>query len=187
VGQHAGFTVARADGHRRAELAEQAPGVGDDQVSTGSQDTDELRQGGAEVRHMGERQGAHNDIDSVIGDRQLMQVSPRRTGVRHVGDSSVEHRLRAVDADDTVAQLGEVLGMPSGAARDVERKADGQVLEDLADNGLPRDRRAGSRAGRTSRPTSGTRRAWSPRRGSRRHPRRPPPPRALELRRSSPG
>jgi hypothetical protein len=136
MGQHAGSTVARADGYRRAEVAEQAPGVGDDQVSTGSQDPDELRQGGAEVRHMGERQGAHNDIDSVIGDRQLMQVGPRETGVRHVGGSSVEHRLRTVDADDTVAQLGEVTGMPSGAARHVERKADGQVVEDLADHGL---------------------------------------------------
>jgi hypothetical protein len=85
---------------------------------------------------MGERQGAHNEIDSLIVDRQLMQVCLSQTGGGHGGSSSVERRLRAVDADDTVAQLGEVTGVPSGAARHIERSADRQLLEDLADDGL---------------------------------------------------
>jgi hypothetical protein len=85
---------------------------------------------------MAERQRTHNEVDRLIVDRQLMQVCPGKTGVGQCGSSSVEHRLRAVDADHTVTQLGEVAGVTSGAARDIERSADRQVADDLADNGL---------------------------------------------------
>jgi len=124
---------------------------------------------------------------TVIGYRQLMQVGLSKGGAGHAGGSSVEHRWRAVDADHPVAQLGEVTGVPAGAARHVERKAGRQALEDLVDNRLLEIDQLvpGLVVGLGPRPVAVGRGHRG--QGHAVPPRRLRPRRTLELRRSSPG
>ena len=94
------------------------------------------RQRRREVGHVAQRDRAHDEIDRVVGERQVVQVRFVERAVGHLRAGTREHLRRRVDADHRVAERRQVLGVPAGPAGRVESDADGQAVEDLAHDRL---------------------------------------------------
>jgi hypothetical protein len=97
--------------------------VGDHQVPARAQDPGELGHHRGELRKMGQGQGAYDDVDVVVAQRQLVQVAALEFGLWHTRAGAGEHVWRAVDADDPVALRRQVLGVSAGAAGGVQGDA----------------------------------------------------------------
>ena len=76
---------------------------------------------------MDQRERAHDEVDLVVRQRQVVQVADAEIRARDLRARDREHLGRAVDADHRVTEPREVCGVAPGPARGIERDADRKV------------------------------------------------------------
>ncbi|HXH88265.1 MAG TPA: hypothetical protein VNI55_06630 [Gaiellaceae bacterium] len=76
---------------RRADVADQAALVGDDEVPARAQDARELAEWAVEVRQVHERDRADDEVDGFVRERQLVQVGLVELALRDLLACEREH------------------------------------------------------------------------------------------------
>jgi hypothetical protein len=109
--------------------------VEDHQAAAGAQHPGELGQRRLQVRKVGQGQSADDDVDVVVGHRQIVQVAPPEIGLWHAFAGVLQHVRRTVHTDHPVTLRRQQLGVPPGAAGGVQGGAGREVTEDLVDEG----------------------------------------------------
>src|SRR5690242_2400510 len=101
-----------------------------------TQDSGKLGDRRPDIRKVSQRQSTHDDVYMVVGQGEIAQVALPQFRVRNADTNVSEHVRGTVDADDVVALLGQVPGVPAGAASRVQGHAQRQSAEDLVHDGF---------------------------------------------------
>src|SRR5215472_5526237 len=137
LGEIGGAAVGPGPGQGRADaVREQATQIRDHQMATGAEHANEFHEDRSQFRDMREREGTDNDVDVIVGQGQVVQVSLVEIASGNLGPGLGEHVRRDVNADDLVAKGGQILGMAPGSAGGVKGDALRQTVENVPDDGL---------------------------------------------------
>ena len=137
VGRHVPELAARPHPHQgQPDVSEETARVGDHEVPVRSEDPHELRQRLPEVRHVAQCDRADDEIDGVVGERQIVQIRLVEGPAGHLLAGARQHLGRGVHADHLVAERRQVRGVAAGTAGSVESDPDREAVEDLAHDRL---------------------------------------------------
>ena len=90
--------------------------VGDDQIAHGAEDAGELGVDRHEIANVGQGQPCHDQADIGRWERQVGELTDGEGDVGGACPGSLQHRRRAVDADDLEAECGQLEREAPGAA-----------------------------------------------------------------------
>jgi hypothetical protein len=86
-------------------------------VAVGAEDADKLGQSGSQLGDVAERERTHHQVDVLVRQGKLVKVSLVELAVRDLCPCHREHVRGPADADDRVAQGGQIRRMATSAAR----------------------------------------------------------------------
>jgi len=137
IGGHVADLGVRPDLHQRQpDVSDEAARVGNDQVSIGSEDPDELGEGVCQVGHVAQCERTDDHIDGGVRKRQLVQLGFVELALGDLLAGDGEHLRRCVDTDHLVAERRQVRGMPARNAGRVESHPHREAVEDFAHDRL---------------------------------------------------